>query len=86
MAAIQSSKSQAKEDQSSTKFEKRMGDEIEPINIDGISLEDIEELSNGFKIEIQRLGSEKATILSVKILDSIKNQYQMLRYYKLLPN
>ena len=57
--------------------------EIKSTDLSEISLEEIEELCNGFELEMQTLDSKRASLLSVETRASIRDQYLLIiRQYR----
>ena len=77
MATKLSSETQDKAEKLINQYAARLR-EINSIEISEISLEEIEELCNGFEIELNTVDSKKSSILSVETRSSLKHQYQMM--------
>ena len=77
MATKLSSKTQDKAEKLINQYAARLR-EINSIDIIEISLEEIEELCNGFELELNTVDSKKSSILSVETRSSIQHQYQMI--------
>ena len=82
MATQQSTIRQSKAEKLINQYHQRLR-EIKSTELSEISLKEIEELCNGFELEMQTLDSKRASILSVETRASIRDQYLLIiRQYR----